>query len=1059
MSAGSRSRLVTLLTSADPAVRDTPFERVVAGLDLGQLLDEAQALEDFRRETDNLYERVRALLMLHALHLEHMPARPELPAVGPLCREGVAHLLARRFEQALERFQADQRRAGPSAAVCSALAATERALAFDTLAAQVRASVRSLPGNRWMFEPDAALSVRPELLAVGADGDRPVLRERTPVRLDLSHSGWSDIFFLAMDRPEWARVLNISVDLAVRGRDDRPRPPVETFLTVVDEPVIRLASVDLGEEVVLRELPQVFDFAADHLGLLRAGLVASGVVPPALEGTDVRLSELLGRLTGGRGLSLVTHVRGIPKGSRLAVSTHLLASMVALCMRATGQTARTSGPLDDETRRLVVGRAILGEWLGGSGGGWQDSGGLWPGVKRIAGALAGPGDPAHGVSRGRLLPDHHVLDARLGDAPARLTESLVLAHGGMAQDVGPVLEMVTERYLLRSQPAWSARVRAGELFDTIHERLAAGDVRGLAAAVQATFYGPVRTIVPWTTNAFTEAVVSGLRARLGDDFWGFQMMGGMAGGGMGFLFDPAHRDHGREVLAELLLVERRAHAASLPFAMDPVVYDFAINATGTVCDEVDVHAIPREAPPPLAEGRAGPGLDERLAQLGFDAPRHERVRADLLAGRIGLAANRLPADVSLEDVRPGDVVDARGPFDAGREAAGRAALARGRLAVVTLAGGSGSRWTRGAGVAKALFPFCRFDGRHRSFLDVHLAKSAEAGRRAGHAIPHVITTSWLTHDAIAADVARRDDARVRVSPGRQVGLRLVPTERDLRFAREETARQQLEERAERVADSLHEALVRWARQAGEASDYRDNAADQCLHPLGHFYEVPNLLLNGTLRDLLAERPGLTTLLVHNVDTVGVDADPGLLGLALESDAALQVEVVARRLEDRGGGLARVDGRLRLVEGLALPRDDQELGLSYYNSMTSWVDIDRFLDVLGLRRDDLDERPRVERAVADLEARLPVYVTLKDVRRRWGHGHEDVFPTAQWERLWGDLTALDDVPVRFLGVPRVRGQQLKEPAQLDGWWRDGSAAHVARLCGWRLDVDSLDDVGP
>jgi hypothetical protein len=31
------------------------------------------------------------------------------------------------------------------------------------------------------------------------------------------------------------------------------------------------------------------------------------------------------------------------------------------------------------------------------------------------------------------------------------------------------------------------------------------------------------------------------------------------------------------------------------------------------------------------------------------------------------------------------------------------------------------------------------------------------------------------------------------------------------------------------------------------------------------------------------------------------------------------------------------------------------------------------------------------------------------------------------------------------VPRVRGQQLKDPAQLEGFVRDGSAAYVERLC--------------
>ena len=54
------------------------------------------------------------------------------------------------------------------------------------------------------------------------EGLFPILVEKTPVRLDLSHSAWSDIFFLGMDYPEGACVLNISVDLGVSGRDVAP---------------------------------------------------------------------------------------------------------------------------------------------------------------------------------------------------------------------------------------------------------------------------------------------------------------------------------------------------------------------------------------------------------------------------------------------------------------------------------------------------------------------------------------------------------------------------------------------------------------------------------------------------------------------------------------------------------------------------------------------------------------------------------------------------------------------------------------------------------------------
>ena len=160
---------------------------------------------------------------------------------------------------------------------------------------------------------------------------------------------------------------------------------------------------------------------------------------------------------------------------------------------------------------------------------------------------------------------------------------------------------------------------------------------------------------------------------------------------------------------------------------------------------------------------------------------------------------------------------------------------------------------------------------------------------------------------------------------------------------------------------------------------------------------------------------------------------------------MTVEVITRRIEDRGGGLARVDRHLRLVEGMALPLEKIEFGLSYYNSMTTWIDIDQLLQVFDLKREDLAEEPRVTAAIRQVAGRLPTYITLKDVKKRWGHGQEDVFPVAQFEKLWSDMSALPDIPCRYLVVARRRGRQLKEQAQLDGWLRDGSATYVENLC--------------
>ena len=56
-------------------------------------------------------------------------------------------------------------------------------------------------------------------------------------------------------------------------------------------------------------------------------MIASGIVPPGMEGAGQPLADLLARLAGrpGRGIEIVSNVNDIPKGSRLAVSTNLLA--------------------------------------------------------------------------------------------------------------------------------------------------------------------------------------------------------------------------------------------------------------------------------------------------------------------------------------------------------------------------------------------------------------------------------------------------------------------------------------------------------------------------------------------------------------------------------------------------------------------------------------------------------------------------------------------------------------------------------------------------------------
>ncbi|MCX6893376.1 MAG: UTP--glucose-1-phosphate uridylyltransferase, partial [Verrucomicrobia bacterium] len=874
--------LISIITATDPALRNQALEAVCAELPLDALLQQCAALDAFRRRSENLYERVRALLFLYAIHRFHLPekllgaSRPTDHASRLTNRslipfKGYEHLLQRRFEEAIDQFLAVQTAEGPSDAICSSLAAAYYRLAFQTLADQVRRSVRSVRGNQWMFRmghpADQPLRIRPELIRPNAgDGTYPILRECTPVRMDLTHCGWSDIFFLGMDYPEGAKVLNVSIDLGIHGRDAAPRPPVEAYLRVIEDPVLRLVSVDLGASANITNLAEVFDFAKDYLGLLKAAVIASGIVPPGIEGSGQSLADLLAQMLGpGRGLELVSNVNNIPKGSRLAVSTTLLAALVSVCMRATSQAASLTGQLQEHERRLVLARALLGEWLGGSGGGWQDSGGVWPGMKLIEGVLAAEGDPESGISRGRLMPQHRILNEKDASPETRrkLQDSLVLVHGGMAQNVGPILEMVTEKYLLRCGAEWKARQSMLGILQEILAALQSGDVRGIGAATTRNFGQPIQTIIPWATNYFTETVIGRVRAEFGDAFWGFWMLGGMSGGGMGFIFAPEKKALAQKRLQEIMSATKRELQHALPFAMEPVVYDFAINENGTFASLLeggpalmpagyytltvpallrqDRHSLSallraeldkfgaacRNQPElrgvvqtlfdvMLPRGKAESAADQTLGTLlkahGFDRLQHEQIREDLKEGRIGLAQNRLPTSAVIEDVKEGDVLLPEDLHNLGIEA-----LRKGEVAVVTLAAGAGSRWTQGAGVVKALHPFCKLAGKHRTFIETHLAKSRRISRQAGTPIPHIFTTSYLTHAPTEEFLGRQNrygyEGPLLLSPGKSVGLRMIPTVRDLRFAWEEMPQQILDEQQQKVRDSLRHALINWARGA------------------------------------------------------------------------------------------------------------------------------------------------------------------------------------------------------------------------------------------------------
>ncbi len=1104
------SELINIITSTDPAVKNKSLDDFCKNASLETLLKQTYSLENFRKQETNLYYRVRALFFLYAIHRFYIPIQHKVSTLGLIPYEAYEHLLKRRFEEAIHLFLSIQQQHGANEGISSGLADAYHQLAFQTLANQVKISVRSTAGNRWMFRishpSDQPLKIVPALFQKDeSTGLYPCLHESTPVRMDLSHSGWSDIFFLGMDYPEGAKVLNISIDLCILNQEanSKPKPPVETWFRVIDEPVIRLTSIDLATFADITDLNDIFDFAKDYLGLLKAAVIASGIVPPGMEGAGLPLSHLLEKMVGkGRGIEIASKVNNIPKGSRLAVSTNLLASLISLCMRATGQTEKLTGALQEEERRLVAAKAILGEWIGGSGGGWQDSGGVWPGMKLIKGVEAQPDDPEYGISKGRLLPKHTVLerDSVSAEIRQKLQDSLVIVHGGMAQDVGPILEMVTEKYLLRSKKEWEARQNAISYFDEVVEKLKAGDIKGIAEFTHKNFNGPIQQIIPWATNLYTESIISTVKTEFGDKFWGFWMMGGMSGGGMGFIFDPLYKQKAQERLQQIMSAIKKEHEHAIPFAMEPVVYDFKINENGTFAnltvgeealmnEEYYTLLLPKLLKRDLNEltncqrnelailsktyksGKQYNGfinnlferiipqkqedqdlqkpLNSLLEDFGFNPNQHQQIKSDLKMGRIGLSKNRIPINSTIEDIPQTELPTQQDIENKEFTEIGLKALQNKELAIVTLAGGAGSRWTKGAGVVKSLNPFIGFAGKHRNFVEIHLAKTEKTNADYNTSLQHIFTTSYLTQKPIAGFLEPYilQKKRIVVSQGKVIGLRLIPTERDLRFMWEEMPQQLLDEQAQKMQQSLRAALINWAKTNGEGEDYRDNLPSQCIHPVGHWYEIPNLFLNGTLQQLIQENPNLKHLLVHNIDTLGANVNPAMLGYHIQQNKGMTIEVISRKLDDRGGGLAKINGQTRLIEGLALPDEKLEFNLSYYNTNTFWINIEQLLHAFGLNRNDLTNSEKVEEQIYKMASRMPTYVIIKDVKKRWGKGQEDVFPVTQFEKLWGDMTAIPELSCGYINVERNRGQQLKEVGQLDGWLRDGSKDYIGNICEW------------
>ena len=337
---------------------------------------------------------------------------------------------------------------------------------------------------------------------------------QAPARFDLA-GGWTDTPPYALEHG--GAVVNAAVDL-------NGQPPIHCYARPIAEPVLRVASVDLGQRVEIRTLDELLDFqvATGPFSLAKAALAFSGLSPLSAAWPEgIELDEILRRFGGG--LELTT-LAAIPKGSGLGTSSIVAAVLLATVQRTMG---RLLGGRDLFHAVLRVEQALT------TGGGWQDQvGGVIDGVKLIS-AEAG------------LVPDiraHHLPTAALD--PAANGGCTLLYYTGVTRLAKNILQNVVGRYLDRDRGTVQTLRRIAALAPRVAEALSARDLAALGHGVREA-WELNKQLDPDSTNPAIEQLL----ARIEPHAHGYKLLG--AGGGGFCLVIARSPEHAAALRAEL----------------------------------------------------------------------------------------------------------------------------------------------------------------------------------------------------------------------------------------------------------------------------------------------------------------------------------------------------------------------------------------------------------------------------------------------------------------------------------------------------------------------------
>lgn len=333
-----------------------------------------------------------------------------------------------------------------------------------------------------------------------------------------------------------------------------------------------------------------------------------------------------------------------------------------------------------------------------------------------------------------------------------------------------------------------------------------------------------------------------------------------------------------------------------------------------------------------------------LERFRFDHAVFERIRV-ALSGKAGEAGSgRLSGSVTIPGVE--DLVELS-PRDSEEgkalAAIGQAALARGEVGVVVLAGGMATRF---GGCVKAVVEVVP----GHSFLRLKLEEIHLAAVDAGCTIPVFLMTSFATSDEVRSAVG-------------------------------DVIRPQM------PIEILEQSVTMRLTQTGGV--FEDASGKPSLCATGHGDLLPTLRASGALASF--RKSGGRMLMVSNVDNLAATLDPRVIGAHCRGGKGVTVEIVGKEPGDRGGIPAWVDGQLQIVEEFRLPAGFDGSRVPYFNTNTFLFDaesIDREFDLDWfpvLRKVDGHDTIQAERLLGQITAFLPAQFLV--VKR---HGAEGRF---------------------------------------------------------------------